>query len=371
MPLTFIHAADFHLGAPLKRFGPAAARLQAAQGNALEKTLAEAERRGAACVLICGDLFDTRFPRPAIRQQVHDIFRRHPACRIVILPGTHDFLSAGCIYDDDDYWAPLSHITVLNDSTISPWSLPGTDIWLYFRPNRSNKSAFSPIEGIARKCRDGVHIGLAHGSLKIAGWDVDYDFPLDPRQVAESGLDYLALGHWHRHRHDQFGSTLSVYSGTPQPLGFSDPPVGMALAVTLGDSGHAEIEPFGTGDILVEQISEKIYHPQQLRSILEKASDKNKVLKLVLTYSDNFNETEEVAEIIAHFTPGFLQMLLPERIEPKVSFRLAANSPEEDATLSSGFLAELERLKAADSAERAELYDKAAELGLRLIRGDV
>ncbi|MDD4052700.1 MAG: DNA repair exonuclease [candidate division Zixibacteria bacterium] len=371
MSLAFVHAADFHLGADIRRFGTAAEKLRAAQWDAFTKTLAFAASSGAAFVLICGDLFDSRFPRPEISAKAREILARFPSTPVFILPGTHDYLSDGSILGREDFRAGLSHVVILDGRIKSPLDLPEFNCRLYFSANRSNRSATSPIAGFRREDFDGFHIGAAHGSLRIGGWNTAYDFPINPRDVERSGLDYLALGHWHKYRREQIGSTPVIYSGTPQPTGFSDPETGSVVYVRLERNGSAMVEQVATGMISVVTLAEKIYHPHQVKQLLENAADPNKIIKTVFSYSDNFNEPTEVAAIVTSFAPRFLFMVNQDFPESTGGVERPDSPPAEASALISGFLTELNCLKAADNPERAGLYEKAAEVGTRLIKGDL
>lgn len=371
MSPAFVHAADFHLGAALRRFGAVAESLHDAQWETLDNLFAFAAFHEAAFVLICGDFFDNRFPPPAIVAKTREILARYAALPVYILPGTHDYISDGSILSRDDFRAGLTHVTILDGRLQSPLSVPGTDFTLYFTPNRSNRSAFSPIAGFRRQGSEGFHIGAAHGSLGISGGKTAYDFPIARREIERSGLDYLALGHWHRFRRERIGKTVVVYPGIPQPLGFDDPPAGTAAFVTMTAGRPVAVEQIPAGRVTFAILDQKIYHPQEVRNLLEKHADSYKVIKTAFTYSDNFNEPIEVAAIVTSFAQRFLLMMnqdVPEIPEGGEGFETA---PTESSVLLSEFLAELNALKAADSPERAGLYEKAADVGTRLIRGDL
>jgi DNA repair exonuclease SbcCD nuclease subunit len=370
MPPAFVHAADFHLGADFRRFGTAAEKLRAAQWAALTKMLTFAASHEAAFVLICGDLFDSRFPPADVVSKAREILARFPAVPVYILPGTHDFLSDDSILARENFRADLPHVVVLDGMVKSPLVLPESGCYLHYSVNRSNRSAFSPIAGFHRQHPDGFHIGVAHGSLRIGGWNTAYDFPMSRREIENSGLDYLALGHWHRYRQEQMGKTMVVYPGTPQSLGFSDRGAGSVAYVTVGRNNQVRAEQVPTGTISFAIMADKVYHPRQVIQILEKTADPNIILKTAFTYSDNFNEPTEVAEIVMSFAPRFLLMMNQDIHEYEGGESREA-APGEAPALVSEYLAELNRLKAADSPERVGLYDKAAEVGTRLIRGDL
>lgn len=369
MPLTFIHAADFHLGADLHRFGTAAARLAEAQLEALDRTLTAASRGDASCVLICGDLFNRRDPPHRLVGAVAEIFRRYPDIRVFILPGTHDFLGPGSRFAREHTSWVGETVIVLNDENESPLYIPDLDTHLYFRPNRSNRSSSSPIADFARRSETGFHIGLAHGSLVIGGFDVAYDFPITPAEIETSGLDYLALGHWHKRRIEKAGRTAYAYSGTAQPISFSDPESGSCLYVRLDDAGEVSVEPIVVSAVTIKRASAVIYHPQEVAKFLEDLADENTIVKLALQYSDKCIETLEVEKIIAEAESRFLLVQAEDKNrDSRKPGVIPGDSPNDQ--LIQAFKAEIDHLREGDSAERSELYSRAAELGIKIIRGD-
>src|SRR5438270_14010557 len=90
-----------------------------------------------------------------------------------------------------------------------------------------------------------LRIGLAHGSITNFGSEGEATNPIDPRRPESAGLDYLALGDWHR--------TLQVgpaawYAGTPEPDRAGGQERGTALLVDIAGSGApATVTPLSTG----------------------------------------------------------------------------------------------------------------------------
>ncbi len=369
MPLTFIHAADFHLGANLHRFGTARERLQDAQFRALEITLQQAVDNRAAFVLICGDLFDQRNPSPGIVRRTSEIFSTCSHMPVYILPGTHDFLSDNSVFGPGKERWTGDNIIILDNTITSPHRVPGVDCHLYFCPNQSNRSSTSPITGMIRQNESGYHIGLAHGSLQIGGLDFKNDYPIYPEDIKKTGLDYLALGHWHNGRLEKHGPTTVAYPGTSQPISWSDPEAGSVLVVRLEDSGSVEALPVTTSGITLKKIEATIYHPLEVSQLLEKTANPNSIVKLKLQYSDNFNDKLEVEKIIKKWSPRFL-LMQSDNQKPDEKPALLGVPEEGHELLIKAFKAELNHLKEADSPEHAELYEKAASLGTRIITGE-
>ena len=102
-----------------------------------------------------------------------------------------------------------------------------------------------------------IRIGLAHGSLNIMRLPED-DHLIRPDAADHYGLDYLALGHWHKrslHKSSD-GIERIAYSGTHEPMSF---PGGNASLSTgwLSYSTDGEAERFrddGYGIALLVEI---------------------------------------------------------------------------------------------------------------------
>jgi len=95
---------------------------------------------------------------------------------------------------------------------------------------------FRPLENFRRLDRSGVHLGVAHGTyMGLPEEPADRWLPLPPEDIARSGLDYLALGHYHEFFSCAHGGTHAVYPGSPARLDFGQGANRSALLVTLGE----------------------------------------------------------------------------------------------------------------------------------------
>jgi len=103
-----------------------------------------------------------------------------------------------------------------------------------------------PTEWIDRHPRGNdsqtIRIGLAHGSLKIMPLPED-DHLILPDPADHYGLDYLALGHWHKrssHRAPD-GVERTGYSGTHEPMRFPGASAGIGTGwSSFSADGDAE-----------------------------------------------------------------------------------------------------------------------------------
>ena len=95
---------------------------------------------------------------------------------------------------------------------------------------------FRPLENFRRLDRPGVHLGVAHGTyVGLPEEPADRWLPIPPEDIARSGLDYLALGHYHEFFSCAHGGTHAVYPGSPARLDFGQAATRSALLVTLGE----------------------------------------------------------------------------------------------------------------------------------------
>jgi exonuclease SbcD len=112
---------------------------------------------------------------------------------------------------------------------------------VYGKPNLSNRSYTSPLKGLKPSTSSKFHIAMAHGSLyipeKIA--EDDHVFRLD--EVKASGMDYLALGHWHR-VYPCLEKPPAWYSGPPEWIP-DQRERGAVLLINLSDTGEVKVEP--------------------------------------------------------------------------------------------------------------------------------
>jgi DNA repair exonuclease SbcCD nuclease subunit len=76
---------------------------------------------------------------------------------------------------------------------------------------------------------------MTHGSPAIEARHQSDDFPVDLTAATRAGLDYLAIGHWHRPQ--SFDRGRLVMPGTPEPTDFSEVGAGQIHEVEISGRG--------------------------------------------------------------------------------------------------------------------------------------
>jgi exonuclease SbcD len=281
--LRLLHTADVHLGARHTDLGERAAVLRERQFTAFRVTVDLAIVEEVDLVLIAGDLFDSNTqPRRSVERVASELARlANASIRTVIIPGTHDVYDGSSIYRSYDLaaMARTSHewVAVLTPEQSNIW-LPSLDAVVHGRVFATKRAPKSPFEGFdARMDRRATwRIGLAHGSLAIPGKTDADEVVFTEEDISRTGLDYLALGHWHSAVEGRAGNVTYAYCGAPEPVAVDQDGAGQVLLVSLDDKGgsrhevriqakrvgqtrHEKIEldlaTVGTQPALIEQLS--------------------------------------------------------------------------------------------------------------------
>src|SRR5687768_3978745 len=219
-----LHMADVHLGARHDDLGAVAAAQRERQFAAFARAVDLALTEKVDLVLICGDLFDSNSqPRRSVERAAAELSKlvaRHVP--VVVIPGTHDCYEPGSIYRVFDLaemagaTSDSNLVTVLTDSRRqADFGQLGISVLGHVFP--AKRAAESPIVGIkaaaqaARADGPRAHswlIGMVHGSIAQPGRFEHDEVIVTEDEIAQSGLDYLALGHVHSFREGHAGAVV-------------------------------------------------------------------------------------------------------------------------------------------------------------------
>lgn len=254
--LRLLHTADVHLGARHADLGDAAAAQRERQFAAFVATVDLALAERVDVVLVAGDLFDSNVqPRRSVERVAAQLARLAAArIRTVIAPGTHDVYDRASVYRAYDLPALAGCpsegdlVTVLTPDQPRVHLRP-CDVVVVGRPFDTRRAPHSPLHGleaVGSDRRAAWTVGLFHAAVAIPGkTDLD-DVVLTLDEIARSGLDYVALGHWHSAQIAKAGGVTYAYSGAPEPVAVDQDRAGKVLLVTLDEAA-------GTRTVAVEE----------------------------------------------------------------------------------------------------------------------
>jgi DNA repair exonuclease SbcCD nuclease subunit len=298
--LRMVHTADVHLGARHADLGEQAAAQRERQFAAFRASVDLAIAEKVDLFLISGDLFDSNTqPKRSVDRVAAELRRLVEAkIRTVIIPGTHDVYDRSSLYrvhdlkalagssPDDDF------VTVLtpDQGTVH---IPALDVVVHGPVFPTKRAPHSPLQDV-QVDRDGDapatwHVGMVHGSLSIPDRTDRDEVVFTKDEVEASGLDYLALGHWHSFQQARAGSTTYAYPGAPEPVAVTQDGAGKVLLVELGEEGGrrvTRVEPRVVGKTRFDKLdvdAAALQDQPALVAQLTKLADPDLVLDVRLT----------------------------------------------------------------------------------------
>jgi DNA repair exonuclease SbcCD nuclease subunit len=103
----------------------------------------------------------------------------------------------------------------------------------------TKRAPYSPLRDQAGKAGDPPatwRIGMVHGSISIPGKTERDEVVFTTGEIAATGFDYLALGHWHSSQQSRAGAVTYAYAGAPEAVALDQDRAGKVLVVELEET---------------------------------------------------------------------------------------------------------------------------------------
>jgi exonuclease SbcD len=335
--LKILHTADIHLGAKFSVLGSKGASQREQLRTTFKNIISTAIDERVNIVLIAGDLFDANQQSQRNIDLVIEQFNllNQNNISVCLIPGTHDSLDSSSVYG---------------------------------KPNLSNRSYVSPLKGLNPSTSSKFHIAMAHGSFyipeKIAG--DDHVFRLE--EVKASGMDYLALGHWHR-----------VYSCSEKPPAwYSGPPEwipdqtekGGVLLVSLSDACEVQVEPKMLGlrdyDELEIDMSE-IQDLAKMKARISEGANQNLVRKATLKGLRDAELIVNPEELETELGEEFFHLSVMDKSHPKSGE--VTEATYEEQLIVNRFIKLMKMQIESSEGEEKDIAENALQYGIALLDG--
>jgi DNA repair exonuclease SbcCD nuclease subunit len=222
MPVTardivVVHSSDLHVDHDYT------ARLHGGDGAAgLACVLAAAREASADVVILAGDTFDShRVPQVLIERAAALIAAA--ALPVVLLPGNHDPATSDSVYRR----AALTglnnlHVLGITHDEAVVFDHCSLEVWGRAHRDYGDMIPFESALAGRGPRRTRWQIAVAHGHYQPVP-----DRSVGPRpawligdsEIAATGADYVALGHWNRAARVGNGTVPAYYSGSPEYAG--------------------------------------------------------------------------------------------------------------------------------------------------------
>ena len=366
--LKILHTADIHLGAKFPGLGNKGDSQREQLRTTFKNIIATAIDERVNIILIAGDLFNAnQQPQKNIDLVIEQFnllgSNNIPVC---LIPGTHDSLDPSSIYRKVDFEGKCSNLKIFADENISSKEYPGLDLTVYGKPNLSNRSYISPLKGLNRSTLSKFHIAMAHGSFCIPEKIAEDDHVFRLEEVKASGMDYLALGHWHR-----------VYSCSEKPPAwYSGPPEwipdqrerGAVLLVSLLDSGEVKVEPRKLGLRDYDEIEIDMSEIQDLAMLKARISDganQNLIRKVTLKGLRDAEVIANPEELETDLRENFFHLDVMDKSHPR-SREITAH---EERLIMNRFIRLMKEQIESSEGEEKDTAESALQYGVALLDG--
>jgi len=208
--IVLVHSSDLHVDedrAVGSRNGDGTAGLR--------WVLVTARAARADVVLLAGDTFENNQLGQAILERARGLLA-DADLPVVILPGNHDPALADSVFVRGGF-AELPHVSILGVTHDEAVPFPVFDLEIWGHAHRDYYS-MAPLRG-PRPRSTRWQAAMAHGHYEPPATRAN---PLRPswvfsdEEIAATGADYLALGHWDRAVRVGNGVVPAYYSGSPE-----------------------------------------------------------------------------------------------------------------------------------------------------------
>ncbi len=393
--LRIIHTADVHLGARHDDLGEQAAAQRERQFAAFKAAVDLALKEKVDLFLIAGDLFDSNVqPRRSVERVAAELKRLAEAMiRTVVIPGTHDVCDRASIYRAYDLAALAGSglddemVTVLDPDRPSV-HLAALDAVVHGPVFATKRAPHSPLQGFDATATGAIdraappsghdttwHIGLIHGSISIPGKTDRDEVVITTDEIAASGLDYLALGHWHSAQQGRAGAVTYAYPGAPETVALDQDRAGKVLLVALDQiAGQRQVtveerQVGRTRFSRTEVDASTIDNQPALIALLAAQADPDLVLDARLVGVRRDELDLDLDEMETALASSFLKVRVRDASTPALT---EGPLPSAD-TIAGAFIRDLEAriatLEAAGSAAEAAEHRDALRLGRLLLAG--
>jgi DNA repair exonuclease SbcCD nuclease subunit len=211
--VVLVHSSDLHID---EDRAPGSRGCSGTAGLRLVLLTAQAVR--ADVVLLAGDTFENNQLGSAILDRTGRLLAE-AGIPVVILPGNHDPALADSVFVRGGFGG-VPNLSVLGVTHEEAVSFPLFDLEIWGHAHRDYFS-MAPLRG-PRPRSTRWQLAMAHGHYEPPETRAN---PLRPswvfsdEEIAATGADYLALGHWDRPMRVGNGLIPAYYSGSPELAG--------------------------------------------------------------------------------------------------------------------------------------------------------
>ena len=309
--IKILHSADWHLESPLGFKDPVKAKkLKEELSKIPGRIAALCKEQNCDLVLLSGDLLDgaaSAATVAALKQSFSDM-----QVPVFITPGNHDFVCANSPWANEIF---PDNVHIFRNSALESVALPQLDCRIY-GAGFSSMDCDSLLQGFTAKQEEKYAIGILHGDPTQANSPY---CPITTKQVEDSRLDYLALGHIHKGDSFRKGKTLCAWPGCPMGRGYDEEGEKGVLIVTLDEDVSTRFIPLDTPRFYDMDLPVDGDPKAALAATLPPIGNEN-------FYRITFTGASEPFDLDALYDPRFPNLLLRDKTTPPVDIWSSADT---------------------------------------------
>ena len=363
--MKIIHTGDIHLDSPFTSLNPIEAeKRRNALRAAFSSLILYAKTEKVELFLICGDLFDdeciTKDTCAALCKEMASV----PDCSFIITPGNHDPLGEKSPYKLISF---PENVYIFTSPDVKKVEIGNSGVCVYGSAYLSDTKAAYSSESLPVLDKSKINILMHHGDLDALSSPYS---PISSRQIADSGFDYVALGHIHKGTEiKKSGDTYFAYCGCIEGRDFGE--CGYKGVIT-GDieKGNVNLRHVRFSSKRYEVITHDATGCESFADCLADLGEKcasfgdDTLLRVELTgvVSESFSPDAEVLRSIAK-SVSYIE------IKDRTLALLNMKQLKEDKTLAGEFYRALEEKLFSDDEEEKRIASEALKYGLRAIYG--
>jgi len=216
--VKILHTADMHLDAPFSLENPSLSEVRRGDlRSAFKALMMYVEDNDIDLVLIAGDMFDSEFVTKETVSLAVNEFARLPDCKFVISPGNHDPYTQNGVYKKTEF---PENVFIFAEPTLSLIAFDDIGVDVYGYAFTGPTMERNPFVGRKPLHPERINILCAHGDTSSP---ISKYCPITENDIAESGFDYVALGHIHTGKEpSKLGDTYYAYPGCLEGRDYSE-----------------------------------------------------------------------------------------------------------------------------------------------------
>ena len=233
--IKILHSADWHLDSPLLLRDPEQAqRLRRHLRKIPEQICAICRQEQCDLMLLSGDLFDGAYAADTLedlKQALEDV-----AVPVFISPGNHDYVGQESPWLREQW---PENVYIFTHPSMEAVDLPELDCCVY-GAGFISRDCHGLLQDFYPTHTEHYAVAVLHGDPTQISSPC---CPVTTQQVAQSELDYIALGHIHKAGAFRAGKTLCAWPGCPMGRGYDEEGEKGVYIVTLTDTAQERFIP--------------------------------------------------------------------------------------------------------------------------------